>query len=84
MVARSPWRAVFEQERDDRLHGDDIDDAVAVAKPLINQASKPTQTSGAIGDQFGPCVPEQRFRIGKREQGFTGHVTPATFMTCRD
>ena len=79
-----PWRTVFEQERDDRLHGDDIDDAVAAAKPLIDQASKSTQTSGTIGEQFGPCVSEQRFRVGKREQGFTGHVAPATLMTCRD
>ena len=84
VVSGSPWRAIFEQERDDRLHGDDIDDTFAVAKPLIDQTSKPTQPSGAIGEQAGPCVPKQRFRIGKREQGFTGHVAPATLMTCRD
>ena len=50
VVTRSPWRAVFEQKRDDRLHGDDIDDAVFAAEPLIDQTSKSTQTNGAIGE----------------------------------
>ena len=84
MLAGPPWGVVFEQQRDDRFDGVDIDDAVVAAMPLIDQAGKPSQTGGVIDEQAGPRVPEHRFGIGQREQSFAGHVTPAIYVTCVD
>ena len=49
VLAGAPWGVVFEQQRDDGLHGDEINDAVAVAEPLIDQASELAQASVVIG-----------------------------------
>ena len=57
MLAGPPWGLVFKQQRDDRLDGDDVDDAVVVTKPLIDQAGEPSQAGGVIGEQSGPRVP---------------------------
>lgn len=84
VLAPRPRCVVFEQQRDDRLDRGYIDDAVVSAVTLIDQARKPSQACGVGGDQAGPCVPEHRFGIGEREQGFTGHVTPASSVTCVD
>ena len=84
VLAGPPWGVVFEQQRDDRFDGVDIDDAVVAAMPLNDQAGKPPQAGGVIGEQSGPRVPEHRFGISEREQGFPGHVAPTTTMTCID
>ena len=84
VLAGPPWGVVFEQQRDDRFDGDDVDDAVLVAEPLIDQAGNPSQASGVIGKQFGPHVPEHRAGIRECDQGFARHVAPAGTMTCVD
>ena len=84
VLAGPPWVGGFEQQRDDRLDGDDIDDPVVVAEPLIDQAGNPSQASGVIGEQFGPRVPEHRIGIRECYQGFTRDVAPASTMTSVD
>ena len=41
VLARPPWRAIFEEKRDYRLNGDGVDDPVVAAEPLVDQPGQP-------------------------------------------